>query len=103
MTHRQKQGLTVSSIVAGATIVISALGMLANGVIELDQKSKITAQTSATNIVLINNLILRSNRLEARVERLEGRRLRHRAVVDTIAYTPQEQPGLVRRIFKLLF
>lgn len=103
MTHRQKQHLTISGIVASATIVISALGVLANGVIDLNKKSQMAVDGTASNMQTISRLVSMVNEQEIRLARLEGRHLRHHAVVDTIAVTPAEQPGLVRRIFRMLF
>lgn len=103
MTHRQKQHLTISGIVASATIVVSALGVLANGVLDLDKKSEISATTTAANMRTIALMAEEIDSLQGDVARLQ-RKLKMKPTKHVpVKVEVQEQPGLVRRIFKMLF
>lgn len=94
MTEKTKRHVTLSVVIAGATLVVTSLGALVNGVVDLDRK--VGGTTTATDSLFANDSLI-----FARLERLERRTgVRSRARAGSAKPAPV---GLVRRVFRLLF
>lgn len=105
MTPRARHRLKLTGIVSSATIVVGALGMLANGVLDLDAKSRVNGNSVvAVNATLIE-VVSRQNALEKDLRRMKRALGLKPARRDTLAVPlmAAREEGLVRRIFRLLF
>lgn len=94
MSPQRKRHLTLAGIVSGITLLMTSLGMLANGVVSLN--SKLGAGVTATDSLFYNDSLL-----FARLARAE-RALKIRATSGAPA-KPSHEEGLARRVWHLLF
>jgi NAD/NADP transhydrogenase alpha subunit len=95
MSPKHKHHLTLAGLVSGITLLITSLGMLANGVVSLN--SRLGAGVSATDSLFYNDSLL-----FARLARAE-RALKIRAGKERTPARPSQEQGLVRRIWRLIF
>jgi len=93
MTPRGRRNLTLAGVVSGASLVVASLGMLANGLVELNKK--LGVGTTAQDSLFRNDSLL-----DARLTVVErDHRVRRRV---PLSQQPHSE-GLVRRVWRLLF
>lgn len=97
MSPQTRSSLTLAGLISGATMLVAALGMLANGVIELDKKLDARVPKSVADSLFMNDSML-----VKRVARIE-KHLGMRSGKFPPIKRPQEEVGLLRRVFRGLF
>jgi len=104
MTPRAKNRLNLAATMTAATTVFAALGLLANGVISLNQKLGGTVSLS-DSLVYNDSTLFAQDSLLWREVRAINRALGRKTGGSRAGRpaTPQEDVGIVRRVWRLLF